>query len=115
MKVEYRGFEIDVTKSLCMGGWQQTYLSVFRTSDGYELICDHTEATDSVRSWIKWMKNRVDQFIADPKEEVLEDEFDTKAEYKKAIERHRKENAKTEQQFMLNKLKKKGTKNGKGN
>ncbi len=113
MKIEYRGFDIDVYRSMCMGGWQQMYLSVFRQSDHYELICDYTEALDPVRDAVKWMKNRIDQFIVDPKEEeVLEDEFDTKAEYKKAIERHRKENAKTEQQFIL---KKKGTKSGKSN
>lgn len=95
MKVLYRGFEIDCHREKCMAGYELLYFTVYRKSDGYELICDFTSGSDTVRDFVGYMKNRVDGFITDPTEEVLKDSFNAE-NYDQVIEEHRVENEKTE-------------------
>lgn len=64
MKVSYKGYEIEVKRERCLGGWDMTYYTIYRESDGYECVCDFSEGEDSVRDWIKWMKERVDDELA---------------------------------------------------
>jgi hypothetical protein len=45
VKVEYRGFTIDVTKEKCLAGYKLTYFSVFRKSDGYEMTSGFSTTT----------------------------------------------------------------------
>jgi hypothetical protein len=56
----------------------------------------YSDDADTVRTWIKMMKSRVDGFIADPSEEVLQDNWDTNDEYAEQIAKHRLENEKTQ-------------------
>lgn len=77
-----------------MAGYKLNYFSVYRKSDGYEVICGYSDDEDTVRTWIDMMKTRVDGFIKDPSEEVLGDLLDE--DYLKEIEEHRLQNAKTE-------------------
>jgi hypothetical protein len=104
MKVLYRGFEIDCHREKCMAGYQLLYFTVYRKSDGYELICDYTGGSDTVRDYVGYMKNRVDGFIEDPSNEELqtwigsdEKRYSDK-EYARLIASHRRENAKTERE-----------------
>lgn len=65
MKTVYRGYEIDVRRSRCMGGWPMLYYSIFRVSDGYECTSGFTEDTSPVRTYVGYMKERVDAELAE--------------------------------------------------
>jgi hypothetical protein len=95
MTVDYRGFEINVVKDRCLAGYDLTYFSIFRKSDGYEIASGNSDDADTASTWVGMMESRVDGFIADPSEEVLEGNLRGE-EYAQAIERHRQENQKTE-------------------
>lgn len=66
MKVMYKGCEIEVTKEKCLGGWRMTYYSVF--DDGFEVTSGFSESNDTVREWIKDMKEVVDDYRAHPED-----------------------------------------------
>lgn len=65
MKTEYRGHEIEVKRERCMGGWTMLYYSIFRISDGYECTSGCTEDTSPVRTYVGYMKERVDAELAE--------------------------------------------------
>lgn len=65
MKVVYRGHEIDVKREKCLGGWSRLYYSIFRESDGYECISGGTDDTSTVRTYIGYMKERIDAELAE--------------------------------------------------
>ena len=65
MKVEYKGHEIDVWRERCLGGWPLLYYSIFRMSDGYECTSGFTEDTSPVRTYVGYMKKRIDAEIAE--------------------------------------------------
>jgi hypothetical protein len=69
MKINYRGFEIDAHRDRSMGGDMYLYYSVFRESDGWELTSGFTTGSDRVQTFVGYLKERVDRFIVDPKEE----------------------------------------------
>lgn len=77
MKVLYRGYEITVTKEKSLGGWTQTYYSIFRESDGYECLCDFEETSDTVQQSINHMKDRIDRELKtpDPWGEIADEEY----------------------------------------
>ena len=39
-QIEHRGHTILVSREPCLGGWDMTYYSIYRESDGYECVCD---------------------------------------------------------------------------
>lgn len=78
-----------------MAGYPLLYFTVYRKSDGYELICNFTEGNDTVQEYIGYMKERVDGFITDPGEEILQDHMGDE-EYAILLNEHRTENEKTE-------------------
>jgi hypothetical protein len=94
MKVLYKGFNIDVAKSKSMAGYKLTYYSIFRKSDGWELTSGYSDDNDTVRTWIKMMKGRVDGFLDDPSEEMHETPDDEG--YYDILAEHRLENQKTQ-------------------
>ena len=65
MKISYRGHEIEVKREQCMGGWPLLYYSIFREREGYECLSGFTEDTSPVRTYIGYMKERVDAELAD--------------------------------------------------
>lgn len=65
MKIVYRGHEIDVRREKCMGGWPMLYYSIFRVSDGYECTSGFTEDASPVRTYVGYMKERVDAELAE--------------------------------------------------
>lgn len=66
MKTNYRGFEIDVHKDKCMGGWEQLYFTVMRLEDGWFMIDGFSEGNDTVKEFIQDMKNQVDNYYNNP-------------------------------------------------
>ena len=65
MKTFYRGHEIEVKRQRSMGGWPMLYYSIFRASDGYECTSGCTEDSTPVREYLKYMKERVDNELAE--------------------------------------------------
>lgn len=65
MKAEYRGHEIEVTREKCLGGWSQLYYSIFRISDGYECTSGHQDSDETVRDMVTYMKQRIDNELAE--------------------------------------------------
>jgi len=63
MKVKYKGYEIEVRREPCLGGWPVTYFDVFRISDGLIVIGDFTEGEDTMNDITDMMKDRVNEFI----------------------------------------------------
>lgn len=68
MKVSYRGFEIDAHRERSLGGDVLLYWSIFRKSDLYECDSGFSTGSDTVRTWVKMLKERVDAELveADP-------------------------------------------------
>jgi hypothetical protein len=62
MKVEYKGYEIEVTREKCMGGWGMLYYSVF-TTDGHECLSNFEDSGETVRDKISELKELVDDEI----------------------------------------------------
>lgn len=60
MKSVYKGYEITVTKEICMGGWSMLYYSIFRLSDGYECLSSCEDSAETVKDMVKYMKERID-------------------------------------------------------
>lgn len=96
MKVVYRGFDINVNREKCMAGYLLLYFSVYRKSDGWEFICSYTEGSDTVRDYVRYMKERVDGFLKEPEGEILQEEGQSYAEYQAELLRHKTENVRTE-------------------
>jgi len=68
MKKQYKGFEIEVTREKCMAGYPLLYYSVFRCSDGWELISGYEDSAETIPEMIASMKNIVDDFYENHQE-----------------------------------------------
>ena len=99
MKVNYRGFDVDAHREKCMAGYPLLYYSVFRKSDGYELTSGYTEGSDTVREYIGYMKDRVDEFIKNPADDMSIEPNNER--YEEELAEHVAENAKTERMHGL--------------
>jgi hypothetical protein len=69
VKVLYKGFEIDAHREESMGGDRLLYYSIFRESDGWEMTSGFTYGSDRVQTFIKYLKEWVDNYILHPEEE----------------------------------------------
>lgn len=69
MRVVYRGHEIDCHRDKCLGGWSMLYFYVMRLSDGWFMEDSFMDSSDRPQTIIKCLKERVDGYILDPKEE----------------------------------------------
>lgn len=72
MKVTYKGFEISAKREKALGGWLNLYFYIMRLSDGWFLCDSFTEGSDKVRDFIGYLKERVDNYLKDPKSECEE-------------------------------------------
>ena len=73
MKVKYKGYEIDVYREKCMGGWGLLYFSVF-TLDGRECLTSFEDSAETVRDKIGQLKERIDEELeSDDPFQFLED------------------------------------------
>lgn len=64
MVINYKGFEIEVSRDDCLAGHSMIYYSIF-TADGTELDCGFSDTEDTVLDYIEFMKNRVDEYLED--------------------------------------------------
>lgn len=60
MRVEYRGYDIEVKREKSLGGNVLLYFSIYRKSDGYECLCDFEDSDETVRDKVKQLKERID-------------------------------------------------------
>lgn len=73
MKVIYRGCEITVTREKCLGGWDEIFFSVF-SDDGYEITSGYSDSADTIRDWVKDLKDVVDAYAVNPEAYIAEQE-----------------------------------------
>lgn len=66
MKAHYRGYTISAKRERALGGWDNLYYSIYRDSDGREMVCNFTTGEDTVRDYILYMKERIDAEHATP-------------------------------------------------
>lgn len=66
MKGVHRGHEIEVRRERSLGGPPMLYYSVFRLADGYECTSGCTEDTSPVRTYVGYLKERINAELADP-------------------------------------------------
>lgn len=64
MKIKYRGYEINIDREACLGGWSQLYVSIYRVRDGLEVESFNTEDESTVEVYMDHMKRRVDNELA---------------------------------------------------
>lgn len=64
MKVIHRGYEIDVIREPCLGGWPMLYYSIYRLDDGKCFLDTFEDSDEKVRDMIKYMKQRIDAELA---------------------------------------------------
>ncbi|MBU1179437.1 hypothetical protein KJ885_00665 [Patescibacteria group bacterium] len=72
MKIAYRGFNLEARRSKCMAGYALVYYSAYRISDGWGMIDSFADTADTVRTMLKVLKERVDDYHEHP--EDYEDE-----------------------------------------
>ena len=64
MKVKYRGYEIEVKRERCLGGWSELYTTIYRLSDGLECVCYCEDSAEKVVDQVRYMKKRIDDELA---------------------------------------------------
>ena len=60
MKEIYKGYEIEVTREKCLGGWDQLFMSIYRISDGYCVEDTFSDGDDTEKEMMGYMKERLD-------------------------------------------------------
>ncbi len=60
MKKVYKGYEIEVKREMCLGGWSQLYFTIYRIADGQEMECSFEDSAETVREKVKHMVARID-------------------------------------------------------
>lgn len=68
MKVDYKGFEINVEREKALGGWDSTYYYAMEKETGFMLVDSFSDSTDTVREWIKDLKRNVDDYLENPEQ-----------------------------------------------
>jgi len=56
----YKGYEIEVKREECMAGYDLLYFTITRESDGYLCEGDFTDEEATVREFIGYMMERID-------------------------------------------------------
>jgi len=62
-KQEYKGYNIEISREACQGGWDMVYFDVFREVDGLHIVGDFSESEDTLEYFVETMKSRIDEFI----------------------------------------------------
>jgi hypothetical protein len=76
MIVKYRGYEIEVKREECLGGWPLLYYSVYRIEDGWCAIESFEDSDETVRDMVGHMKARIDNELAECDPWMEQAEFD---------------------------------------
>jgi len=67
MKVQYKNYEIEVTKEKCLAGYDMIFYSIFNEG-GFEVTSSFTESEDTIKSIVEDCKEIVDDFILHPED-----------------------------------------------
>ena len=73
MKINYKGFEINVKRGKSLGGWDNIYYYIMRISDGWFLCDSFSESEDKIRDFTNDLKNIVDDYLENPSDYEDED------------------------------------------
>lgn len=65
MKTTYHGYEIEVNREKCLGGWDLLYYSIIRLEDQWIVVDSFEDSDETVRDMIKHMKARIDNELAE--------------------------------------------------
>lgn len=65
MIASHRGYRLDAHRAKSLGGDTLLYWSIFRERDMREMDSGFSTTSDTSRTWLKLMKQRVDAEIAD--------------------------------------------------
>jgi hypothetical protein len=65
MKSNYKGFELDVKREKCLGGWNQVYVCAYHEEYG-EVISTHYDDEDTVATHMKDLKRDIDEILENP-------------------------------------------------
>jgi len=68
MKVNYKGFEVYAKREKALGGGDNLYFYIMRKSDGYFLSDGFTTGDDTVKDYIGYLKESVDDFLKNPQD-----------------------------------------------
>jgi hypothetical protein len=69
MKIDnYKGFEIEVTREKCLGGWYMLYYYILRKSDGWFLADGFWDSDDTVKEGIKSCKSIIEDYLENPED-----------------------------------------------
>jgi hypothetical protein len=68
MKRNYKGFEINVRREKCLGGWPMLYFDIFRLSDGWHFVGNFEDSRETVKDKIKQCREMVDDYFENPQE-----------------------------------------------
>jgi hypothetical protein len=60
MRSTYRGYDINVERARCLGGWDLIYYQIVRKSDGWFALDAFTDSDETVREVMRSMKIRID-------------------------------------------------------
>jgi hypothetical protein len=71
MKVKYRGFDIDVRREKSMTGISLLFYGVYSVREGWCLDDGFSYSDETVREYIKELKNTVDDFYLNPEDYQL--------------------------------------------
>ena len=59
----YRGYKLEARREKCMAGYSLVYFSATRMSDRWVAIDSFADTSDTVRTIIKFLRDRVDDLI----------------------------------------------------
>jgi hypothetical protein len=65
MRTKYKGYEINVWRERCSGGWTQLYYTIFGIENRREYLCNFEDSTETQRSMTAILKGRIDAELAD--------------------------------------------------
>lgn len=73
MKINYKGFEINVTREKSLGGWDNIYYYIMRIDDDWFLEDNFSTGEDDLRDFAYGLKNIVDDYLENPSDYEDED------------------------------------------
>ncbi|MFQ3543486.1 hypothetical protein Q7A53_05320 [Halobacillus rhizosphaerae] len=68
MKTIYRGFEIEVKREECLGGWDMIFYTVTEIETDWEMLSGHYDSEDTEEDVMNGFKNSVDDYYENPEE-----------------------------------------------
>lgn len=69
MKITYRGYELEVKRENCLGGWSQLYFSAYPVDANKPVLADgFSDTSDTVKTYMQILRERVDDYYQHPED-----------------------------------------------